>query len=532
MGATGRLTTDPRSIEAALARTGWDAGAQALVAGWVEHRQDELEWEETWEPDDRCRYISACPTGERFVVEWVTGDTWELSIAWPDGWGREHLRMGFLEDLQDTAAEIRDAEGPFGGPQARACTECSCQALPACALPDQRGQRLAGDVELRFELLRDDLAAYFFITRDGRLNNLWIVHFDPADLPAALESLERMPRFEPRLWAWTQGKRRAWSFTGWRPLLGRMRLERRELLLACADDSTAIILAHEAGRLQAAVQLGISELADFDAGSWLATAPSWQSSRRDPAAAGASRDNSPAHAGATVREAPRSNVEPPAKTTEPAQSGGDVVARAVPPPAKNSSAPPVHAGIATPTSPGSSAPAHAASTTKTESPGGDGVAAAARESALPLNGPEPGPPANQSGKSAPPGDSPLSEAQSPQEPASDPPKLAAPRFPLAAGASADDLQRHFSEVEAAIPPRKIGAATAVELWLAIREAHNLGVLPITGNWVDLVASLHRRGLLAHLPSDRATRSALLILAELSPLVRRLHHRRWVLGIER
>lgn len=498
MGATGRLLTDPRSIEAALARTGWDAGAQALVAGWVEHRQDELDWEETWEPDDRCRYISACPTGERFVVEWVTGDTWELSIAWPDGWGREHLRMGFLEDLQDRAAEIRDAEGPFGGPQARACTECSCQALPACALPDQRGQRLAGDVELRFELLRDDLAAYFFITRDGRLNNLWIVHFDPADLPAALESLERVPRFEPRLWAWTQGKRRAWSFTGWRPLLGRMRLERRELLLACADDSTAIILAHEAGRLQAAVQLGFSELADFDAGSWLATAPSWPSSRRDPAAAGASRDNSPAHAWATVREAPRSNVEPPVTTTEPVLSGGDVVSGAVPPPAKNSSASPVHAG----------APAHAASTAKTE------------------------PQANESRKSAPSADSPLSEAQSPQEPASDPPNQAAPRFPLAAGASADDLQRHFSEVEAAIPPRKIGAATAVELWQAIRDAHNLGVLPITGNWVDLVASLHRRGLLAHLPSDRASRAALLILAELSPLVRRLHHRRWVVGVER
>jgi hypothetical protein len=92
------------------------------------------------------------------------------------------------------------------------------------------------------------------------------------------------------------------------------------------------------------------------------------------------------------------------------------------------------------------------------------------------------------------------------------------------------MQRHFSDVEAAIPPRLTGAATAVELWSAVREAHKRGALPITGNWVDLVAELHHRGFLPHLPGDRASRAALLILAKLSPLVRRLHHRRWVLGI--
>jgi hypothetical protein len=31
-------------------------------------------------------------------------------------------------------------------------------------------------------------------------------------------------------------------------------------------------------------------------------------------------------------------------------------------------------------------------------------------------------------------------------------------------ASPQDMQRHFSDVEAAIPPRLTGAATAVELW--------------------------------------------------------------------
>ena len=127
--------------------------------------------------------------------------------------------------------------------------------------------------------------------------------------------------------------------------------------------------------------------------------------------------------------------------------------------------------------------------------------------------------------------SPAPEGQevSPSEPASEPPEQPKPRFSLAADASAEEIERHFSEVEAAIPPRLTGTATAVELWQAVREAHHEGALPISGNWVDLVAVLHHRGFLPHLPSDRATRAALGILAKLSPLVRRLQHRRWVLG---
>ena len=105
-----------------------------------------------------------------------------------------------------------------------------------------------------------------------------------------------------------------------------------------------------------------------------------------------------------------------------------------------------------------------------------------------------------------------------------------PRFPLAADVSPEDFERHFLEVEAAIPSKLIGAATAVELWQALHQALNHGILPITGNWVDLVSVLHHRGFLPRLPSDRASRAALLILASLSPLVRRLHHRRWIVGM--
>lgn len=130
-----------------------------------------------------------------------------------------------------------------------------------------------------------------------------------------------------------------------------------------------------------------------------------------------------------------------------------------------------------------------------------------------------------------PSEAPNAEAERPRKTAPEAPELRLPRFPLPVDVSAGDIKRHFSEVEAAIPPRLTGAATAIALWKAIREAHDQGDLPIAGNWVDLVATLHHRGYLSHLPSDRASRAALVILAELSPLVRRLHHRRWVLGAE-
>lgn len=538
----GRLVTDARSIEAALERAGWKDGAEALVTGWVEHREGELEWEETWEPDDRCRYISNCPTGERFVVEWVAGDTWELSIAWPEGWGREHLRMGFLEDLQDAAAKIHETEGPFGGPQVLPCGHCPCQ-LPACGLPHQRGQRLTGDVELRFELLRRDLAAYFFITREGSLNNLWIIRFNPAHLPAALESLEHTPRSDPKLWVLAQGRRRAWSFTGWRPLLARVPLAGLELLLACPDSSTAIILAHAAGRLETAVQIEMSELADFDAGRWLATAPPWPRARRDLDAAGppppprTSPPSTPATAAAPTRapplRGPATRIEPgAARAAEPVPPRPVVAPEPVVPPS------PTRLPAPAPTAPGASSPPPTGSATKIE-PGAAQVAElAAPEPVMVASEPPPpmAPPPTSDAvpEVAPqPSGSPTHSADAGPskllEPVPSPPKQATPRFPLAAGASAEELQRHFSEVEAAIPPRLTGTATAVELWKAVREAHAEGALPITGNWVDLVASLHRRGFLAHLPSDRASRAALVILADLSPLVRRLHHRRWILG---
>ncbi len=508
------MITNVESIEAALAGAGWRAGAEALVAEWVAHRRGEIEWEETWKPDDRCRYLRECPGGERLLIEWVSGDTWEFSILWPEGWGREHVRMGWLEDLQDTASSIDRAEGPFGGPPH--------PRVPVGAISCERGRRLAGDVELRFELLREDLAAYFFIARDGTLNNLWVVSIDPVHLPAALDLLERTPRHAPSLWVKARGTRLAWSFTRLRPLLAYAQIGAQDLLLSCPDASTAVILAHTAGHLDAAVKLEMRKLPDFDAGAWLAHATPWPTSRSDVRSAGSAglplavdrsgEDPSPPRPPAShdqMRETPPSLSDAPnarrSEVPEPAAAPIELPAPSTVD----------QAGADSPPAPSPS------------SPGRPDVGSAGLPALPTIDPAGENPPASQ----PPPTDAPKTPVSEVPELTPEPGELAKPRFALAPDASREDIQRHFSAVESAIPPRLTGTATAVELWVAIREAHNHGALPITGNWVDLVSLLHTRGFLSHLPSDRASRAALLILAQLSPLVRRLHHRRWALGVD-
>jgi len=456
------MITDADAIEAALADAGWRGSAQALAAAWVEHQRAELHWKETWDAEDRCRHVLECPGGERFVLEWVTGDTWELAVFWPDGWGREHLSMRWREDLEEMAEQIVRAGGPFGGPR--------YPEVPAFPISCGPGRRLAGDVELRFELLREDLAAYFFIARDGALNHLWVVDLNPDHLPAALESLERTPRCPPSLWVQAAERRIAWRFTAWRPLLARAAIGTRELLLLCPDARTAVILAHTAGRLEAVVKLELRRLSDFDAGAWLADA--------------------------TLRPAPPPEVASPAS------------ARAAGPPV----APAAVQGLPSPAT-----PARASEQTPSPSQADLGVTLELEVVASGSGPAEPGP--NSGERASELGDTPPA-----------PVEQAEPQFALAPTASPEEIQRHFVDVGAAIPPRLTGAATAVELWDAIREAHKRGALPIAGNWVDLVATLHRRGLLSHLPSDRASRAALQILAKLSRVVRRLHHRRWAIAV--
>jgi hypothetical protein len=193
------MNTDVESIDAALAAGGWRAGAEALVAGWVDHQPDEIGWEETWEPDDRCREVFERPGGERVVIEWVSGDTWELSIEWPEGWGREHVSMRLA---RGPCKRRRSASSASRGRSAVR----SILTYPWARLHARRGRRLPGDVELRFELLREDLAAFFSSHAMARSTICGSSASTRTHLPAALDSLERTPRCAPSLWVKADGE--------------------------------------------------------------------------------------------------------------------------------------------------------------------------------------------------------------------------------------------------------------------------------------------------------------------------------------
>ena len=88
------------------------------------------------------------------------------------------------------------------------------------------------------------------------------------------------------------------------------------------------------------------------------------------------------------------------------------------------------------------------------------------------------------------------------------------------------ITQHLARVAAELPAGVLGAAFAAELLRAL-EAAALGDHPtLTGKTVELFSRLHKRGFLASVPADQAGRAALKLLAERTPLVRRLHYRRW------
>lgn len=92
------------------------------------------------------------------------------------------------------------------------------------------------------------------------------------------------------------------------------------------------------------------------------------------------------------------------------------------------------------------------------------------------------------------------------------------------------ITQHLASVAATIPAGKLGAAFAVELLRAL-EAAALASLPtLTGTTIELFSRLHKKGYLPSIPADQAGRAALKLLAERTPLVRRMHYRRWCFAI--
>ncbi|MBL9100968.1 MAG: hypothetical protein JNL82_08420 [Myxococcales bacterium] len=93
----------------------------------------------------------------------------------------------------------------------------------------------------------------------------------------------------------------------------------------------------------------------------------------------------------------------------------------------------------------------------------------------------------------------------------------------------DALAACFAVVEGELPVRKTGAEFARELVWALVRAASAGTTTMTGTPAELLSALHRLGYLRAMPSDQVGRDAFKMLAARTSLVRRPHHRRWVLA---
>jgi hypothetical protein len=88
------------------------------------------------------------------------------------------------------------------------------------------------------------------------------------------------------------------------------------------------------------------------------------------------------------------------------------------------------------------------------------------------------------------------------------------------------ITQHLANVAPALPTGVLGAAVAVELLRALEAAALSDPPTWTGTTTELFSRLYKKGFLASIPADQAGRAALKLLADRSPLVRRLHYRRW------
>lgn len=95
------------------------------------------------------------------------------------------------------------------------------------------------------------------------------------------------------------------------------------------------------------------------------------------------------------------------------------------------------------------------------------------------------------------------------------------KAPLAAA-----ITRHLAEVASLLPARVLGVAFALELLRALEAAALSDHPTLSGEIAELFSRLHKKGLLADLPAAQAGRAALKMLAARTPLVRRIHYRRW------
>ena len=464
------VSTGHERVDEHLVGMGYGAGVRGVVRRYRERVAALQELTLRWAPDPPQPSAppaeSAIHPGGVFLLENGGAATGQLSHVWL-GWGRRVIESGDPEHLRLLALRILRRGGPFGGPTNARKGEQIVQVRDP-----QAGMRqpISDGSELRAIVLEQGMLGVR-IWPSGKF----------AQLPVAKSSDLFSKVIEDDSEHLSFGSTRTpWTFTDLHPLVGTIHAAPYELLLCVLRENMSTILALKDGELLGLKVGSWDELRALDAGSWLAEL--------------AARSPPSGKAGAAAQDGPKAD-----QRSAGAASGAKVGAAAQDGPKADQRS----AGAAS----GAKAGAAAQDGPKAESAG---AAPAANKNEA--NGETSGPKRRKRVATSP-GSMPGGRA----------------RRVRIKPALAAAITQHLADVAAQLPAGVLGAAFAVELLRAL-EAAVLGNHPtLTGTTTELFSRLHKKGALSTIPADQAGRAALKLLAQRTPLVRRLHYRRWCLA---
>jgi len=456
-----------KDIEARLAATGFTGGLHALVERWRQHTRACAAASLTWEYQDGPLFPprhQAAHDHGIFIVDAINDGDEWVLKHEWPGWGWRELGGGTVSTLKKRALQLMREGGPFGGP-----AHIFRAADPTTMSPVSGMLRHAApDGEMRTGTFLPGLSVLLHVRLDGTFA---LRHLDPANLSEPEKMANSLGPVESMVLA--QG-RVPWTFTEIWPLLGLIRATAFDVLLCwLGPEEVAIIAAKDEPH---GLLVGTWPAArDLDLDLWLSNLPDKPLVR---AASSPRREAPPLDA--TTQRPSTARAE---RGEVPSAAGSPPVGVAAPPPPPPPSPPPLPPP---PPPPPATLPRRPS-------------AAAAHRGGVPASA--------------------ARTATARVEP------FQAVNLPAPL---ADALAVYFAVVEGELPARQIGAEFARELvWVLVRAAI-AGATTMTGAPGELLVILHRQGHLRTLPSDQVGRDALKILVAHTPLVRRIHYRRWCL----
>ena len=475
-------------IDAALRRLAIHGGGiPELVDNWTrratELRSTSLEWTRVpSQGGDQGPWIAAHGPNHFRVTE-VEG---VASLHYMrEGLGEQLLRHGPVVGLMSWAERVARFGGPFGRPTPTADLARAIEELKP------GGRVWSGYRELRLEQVQPGLYLLLQIRSSGSFGFRLL-----SDLAQVTTEAAHLDESEPVMLVVGE-KRRAWQFVDCLPLFGMLGKATEGFLMCVLDDEAlGVLFVSPTSAVMARVFTPAQVFSQVD---FLGPAE-------------------------TTVTAPEPVVAFPTAATPAASE------------ATSGTAPELEVAVSM-TAP-SAVSSERVGTPKTTPEPSTSVSAAGERAATPGTAPEPATPASTTNLVATPGTAPKPVVAASTAASATPGKRADSAAPIARrGRSShrppsrplDELiTRHLAHVAARIPGDVVGAATARAIWAAIEKAYRRDLTAISGRGVEVLHELHAAGVLEHMPADHAGRAAFQILGALSPIVRRVHHRRWAL----